>query len=113
MVTFSERLRLVSSRKIGWVPEPVWSRDGRELFYQSGRRLMAVDVQLEPELVLGTPRALFEGDYDATRGGLPQYDVAPDGQSFAMIRVHEDGPPHLRVIVNWFEELKRLVPTEP
>ena len=40
-------------------------------------------------------------------------DVAPDGQSFAMVRVHEDGPQQLRVIVNWFAELTRLVPTEP
>jgi hypothetical protein len=47
----------------------------------------------------------------ARRRFLPQYDVHPDGEQFVMInRVGE--PASLVVVLNWFEELKRLVPTE-
>ena len=60
----------------------------------------------------GRPRELFEWRYTAD---APSYDVAPDGERFVMIRPIEDSsttaPPEIRVVVNWFEELERLVPT--
>jgi serine/threonine-protein kinase len=53
---------------------PIWARSGEELFYRNGGKLMAVSVSTEPEMDLGQPRLLFEGDY------LPDYDVAPDSR---------------------------------
>jgi len=93
--------------------EPVWSRDGRELFYRSGDRMMVVDVAAGPELSIGLPRVLFEGHYLMGFGGGNMYDVTPDGQRFLMVRQPPDAAPtEIRVVLNWAEELKRLVPTE-
>ncbi len=40
------------------------------------------------------------------------YDVAPDGQRFVMIKESEEQQVgQINVVLNWFEELKRLVPT--
>ena len=44
--------------------EPVWSRNGRELFYRSGDAMMAVDIVTSPMFAAGKPRRLFE---EATR----------------------------------------------
>ena len=94
--------------------EPMWSRDGRELFYRNGDKMMAVAISTEPELAPGRPTLLFEGRYQSgVSAGNPatNYDVAPDGR-FVMIRADESsGPTQINVVLNWFEELKRLVPT--
>ena len=92
--------------------EPVWSPDGRELFYRSGDKMMAVSVQTEPTFSVGKPRVLFEGSYVTTQfaPGKQYYDISPDGQLFLMIRAA--GQAQINVVLNWFEELKRLVPTE-
>ena len=94
--------------------EPMWSRDGRELFYRTGNKMMAIAIATEPELAPGRPTLLFEGRYlSGVSTGNPAtgYDVAPDGR-FVMIRADEaSGPTQIHVVLNWFEELKRLVPT--
>jgi len=90
--------------------DPLWSRNGRELFYRDGDKLMAVDVETKPTFRAGRPRALFEGRYvEAEFNG---YDVAPDGTRFLMIKPdpEESGPAHVNVVLNWFEEVKRRVP---
>ena len=95
--------------------EPMWSRDGRELFYRIGGKMMAVAIATEPELAPGSPTLLFEGgDLSVVAGGNPAtgYDVAPDGR-FVMIRAEESagGTQQINVVLNWFGELERLVPT--
>jgi Tol biopolymer transport system component len=92
--------------------DPVWSRDGKELFYQNGGKLMSAEViTWEPALRLKPPRQLFEGGFIPFFTGQPRtYDVAPDGR-FVMIEPNEDARPASLVLVkNWAEELKRLVP---
>ena len=94
--------------------EPVWNRNGRELFYRSGDKMMAVDVTTQPSFVAGKSRMLFQGPYLPTPGTLPNYDVSPDGQRFLMLKPSEQSgaaPTQINVVLNWFEELKRLVPT--
>jgi eukaryotic-like serine/threonine-protein kinase len=84
---------------------PRWSRNGRELFYRNGDKMMAVDVQTTPSFhVTGTPKMLFEKS-----GG---YDVSADGKRFLMVR---QGAPagqsnQINVVLNWFEELRRRAP---
>ena len=95
--------------------EPVWSRDGHELFYRRGRQLFAVTIDTAPpQVVLGELRVVFDGPYElsAAEVGRPNYDVFPDG-SFVMVR-SEDKPPdrHVHVVLDWTEELKRLVPVK-
>ncbi|MDA2935483.1 hypothetical protein MYX82_14270, partial [Acidobacteria bacterium AH-259-D05] len=91
--------------------EPVWSPDGTELFYRSGNQLIAVPIQTEPTFSAGRPTPLFEKAY--VSGGIaavPYYDISPDGQRFLMVK-QEQGETQIHVVLNWFEELKRLVPT--
>jgi serine/threonine-protein kinase len=93
--------------------EPVWNRNGRELFYRNGDKMMAVDIATQPSFTVGKPRVLFEGRYVPPPGTSPNYDVSPDGQHFLMIKPSEAGeaaPAQINVVLNWFEELKRLVP---
>ena len=92
--------------------EPMWARESGELFYRSEDKMMVVTIETNPSLQVGAPRLLFEGS--CARPGLSffpaNYDVTPDGQRFVMVpekRILNQ----LQVIVNWFEELKRLVPT--
>jgi len=89
-----------------------WAANG-ELFYrnESGDQMMAVNITTEPTFGAGTPRLLFEGVYTRSQGGSAFYDVTPDGQRFVMVQVQETGSTQIHVVLNWFEELKRLVPT--
>ncbi len=92
--------------------EPVWSVDGRELFYRSGDQMMAVSVETEPTFSVGTPQILFEGPYERGVYSNPSYDVSPDGERFVMIRSNRDPTrTQLTVVLDWFDELQRLVPT--
>ena len=95
---------------------PVWSRDGRELFFSSldGRQMLAVAMPGTP-LAAGRPQVLLEFALLPQAAGNRPYDVAPDGR-FVMIPGDQpksgDGASHNLVVVqNWFQELKRLVPT--
>jgi eukaryotic-like serine/threonine-protein kinase len=95
--------------------EPVWNRNGRELFYRSGEKMMALDIATQPSFAAGKPRVLFEGRYNPAPGTGANYDVSPDGQRFLMIKPRESAeaaPTQINVVLNWFEELKRRVPTE-
>lgn len=86
---------------------PRWNRNGKELFFRTGDKMMAVDVETGAAFRAATPKILFE---KATTG----YDVAPDGRRFLMLKaapVTQGGTPsELHVVVNWFEELRRRVP---
>ena len=91
---------------------PRWNRDGRELFYASGAQLMAVDIETAPVFRRLTPKVLFEApaliDLNADI-----YDVAPDGTRFLMTALTDAGAGEeldLRIVVNWFEELRKLAP---
>ena len=92
---------------------PVWARSGRELFYRSSdemMEMMAVAIETEPAFSAGNPTGLFEDPY--FRNVRRVYDISLDGRRFLMIKEgsSNDAPRELRVVLNWFEELKRLVP---
>jgi serine/threonine-protein kinase len=93
--------------------EPAWNPNGRELFYRSGNKMMAVDIATQPGFAAGTPRMLFEGQYQPSPVVVANYDVSPDGQRFLMLKPSEQAqaaPTQINVVLNWFEELKRRVP---
>ena len=97
---------------------PLWSRNGRELFFTSldGRQMFAVPVQTGATLVAGRPHMLFEFAMPAILNGSRPYDIAPDGR-FLLIRSGQaeagsGTASNLIVVQHWFEELKRLVPTK-
>jgi hypothetical protein len=101
--------------------KPLWSRNGRELFYiepgqsQQPGRLMVVPVQTGPTFGHENPRALLAWPYEWGNPGR-SYDVSPDGRRFLVVKTLEfDDAQNAPVstisfVLNWFEELKRLVP---
>ncbi len=101
---------------------PLWSSDGRELFYRTSARVesleqralgqlsrvMAVSIETKPSLKAGKPRMLFEGPYFDSGHDIA---VTPDGKGFILIREidSQNGPREMGAIVNWPEELKQRV----
>jgi hypothetical protein len=100
--------------------QPLWARNGQELFYESMGTLMRVPVKTGATFERGTPEKVFDAPYLVRQPGAPpgrMYDVSADGQRFLMIKETngaDQRPPSARIILvqNWFEELKRLVPTK-
>jgi serine/threonine-protein kinase len=94
--------------------EPAWNPNGRELFYRTGDSMMAVPVTTQPSFSAGRPAELFKGTYLASTFPLTgtTYDVTRDGQRFVMIKDQGASATQIKVVVNWFEELKRLVPID-
>jgi Tol biopolymer transport system component len=93
---------------------PLWSPDGREIYYRSATDMMAVKVRTSPTLEVGRPEVLFSlSDYvlPGTRG--IKYEVAPDGR-FLLLKDSGSGHSQDRVVLvqNWTEDVKRLVPTD-
>jgi serine/threonine-protein kinase len=68
--------------------QPVWAKDGRELYYRHDNQLLAVTIETDPAIVVGQPSVLFEGNYHwgAAAGAgtdlTSNYDVSPDGERF-------------------------------
>jgi Tol biopolymer transport system component len=91
--------------------DPTWAPDGRELFYRNGRKVMSVRVARGATTKVSSPHLLFEGDFVY---GEPVIDFAvhPDGQRFLMIQPSRKDPPvsHINLVLNWFEELKQILP---
>ena len=94
---------------------PLWARNGRELFYLGPTgKLMAVPIQPGPGFTRGNAAVVLERAYFTAPVLGRSYDVSSDGTRFLMIK---DTPAstgtasHLVVVQNFFEELKRLVPT--
>jgi serine/threonine-protein kinase len=92
---------------------PKWSPDGTLLYYLSRNIMMAVPIKTSPNFDSGTPKALFDLNEYRNSGGKgiwsPGYDVAPDGR-FLVARLVSEEKPEIVVVVNWFDELARLVP---
>jgi hypothetical protein len=95
--------------------EPMWNRNGRELFYRSGNRMMSVAITAQPAFSASRPAVLFEGQYEPTLVTNANYDVSPDGQRFLMLKAsaaQEASPTQINVVLNWFEDLRRRVPID-
>ena len=90
---------------------PVWSRDGREMYYARGNQIMVVQITQEPDLNVGMPEPLFEGPYEMGGNFGQGYDVSLDGRRFLMVKKNDEPGVQLILVQNWFEELKRLAPT--
>jgi len=96
---------------------PVWARNGRELFYLvpvgTGRlRMMEVDVVPGDTFKAGTPRVLFEGNWQLSQP-MRSYDITPDGKYFIMARTEplpDQRVTRLNVVLNWFDEVRKRAP---
>jgi dipeptidyl aminopeptidase/acylaminoacyl peptidase len=91
--------------------QPRWRRDGHELFYVADdQTLMAVPVKTDVTFEMDTPRPLFQLDPISVRTVFA-YQPASDGRRFLVTTPVGGTTPPITVVLNWQEELKRLVPT--
>jgi dipeptidyl aminopeptidase/acylaminoacyl peptidase len=91
--------------------EPVWSRDGSEIYFRApGNQMMVLPFRGGVPTSRALP--LIRGVY-LSAGAIAQYDVARDGR-FLMIKPMEQaaGPSELVLVQNWFEELQRKIPAQ-
>jgi Tol biopolymer transport system component len=95
--------------------EPLWRSDGRELFYLAGDDVVVAAVRQTPAMTIQAPRPLFSASSRAKEEtNASTYDVSPDGQWFVFVRpVTQQSPPRRSdVVLNWLDEVRRLVPKE-
>ena len=94
---------------------PVWSRDGKQLFFKTNlTQLKFVEIATDPNPRWGAPRT-FPAATRANSATTPtdSYDVMPDGRVLVIARAADSEAsrrPQINVVLNWFEELKELVP---
>ena len=94
---------------------PLWSRDGRELFYRAENKLMVTRVETGTTFDYTTPDTLFDLSSYEFPGSNRNYDISPEGERFLFLKTAgngntSDSRPSFVVTLNWFEELKERVP---
>jgi serine/threonine-protein kinase len=92
--------------------EPLWAPQRNELYFRTWDRVMVVSFSTEPDFEPSKPSVLFEGRYavDPFNADAHNWAISPDGERFLMIS--EQSPHQINVVLNWFQELKRLVPKD-
>ena len=100
-----------------------WSRDGSSLFYIRVGATFAVmrsrvgeDAAGAP--VIGTAELQLAYRFYSSPGTFRTWDLSPDEDRFLMIGFNKgvtpgsaESRPRIIIVQHWFEELKRLVPT--
>jgi Tol biopolymer transport system component len=102
----------------GYAESPLWSPDGRELFYIGNEGAIEVPLDTKSTFNAGKPRLLFQGLYVSGYGESPPWDISPNGKRFLMIKLPqatgeastERIPRKINIVLNWLEELKERVP---
>jgi WD40 repeat protein len=97
---------------------PVWGTSSAELFYiPSQNRLSMVPVRTQSKLTFGKAVTLPKpATHDRLNDEVRDYDVMPDGRFLSSVPAADenvsgpDAAPQIRVVLNWFEELKQRVP---
>jgi len=87
--------------------EPVWSRDGSELFYWHESELLTARVATSPEFRVLDRTVLFAAASYARWPFHSNYDVDPAGRRFVMVRRSDETSHRIVVVLNWFEALRR------
>jgi serine/threonine-protein kinase len=97
---------------------PAWSPTGGEIYYVPSvnvEDLMGVSVRTQPSVAFGMPMPVVGVPEPGITSGQPRgYDVLPDGRFLSMMPAetgNAGASSEMRIILNWFDELKRLVPT--
>ena len=80
--------------------EPRWVRNGVEITYRNGSKMMSVPVQEQPSFQTGKPVELFDRKFDGGLG-VAGYDVTADGQGFIMTRTEHTAPTEIQVLMGW------------
>ena len=99
---------------VGAGTAPLWSPDGRTLYYTDAKQnMVAVPFFAGASPKVGTPRVLFHaGAYELSTTWFPTYHLSKDGRAFLMAKKVDTGPAaapsSIHVIRNWFADVQRL-----
>jgi serine/threonine-protein kinase len=87
--------------------EPLWSPDGKRILYRvgAGTGIIAATIATTPSLAVTTRTPLVDGPYESDIYH-PNFDVAPDGQTFVMVRPLAETR-QVVLVVNWLQELRQ------
>lgn len=90
---------------------PIWARSGGEVYYRQGDQIIASRIAVEPNLMVGRPRSMYQCPGLLATPLSRNYAITPEGQ-FIFLRTQEDHTrvSNLQVILNWFSDLRRRVP---
>ena len=86
--------------------EPVWRKDGTELYFRSGTQMLVASVRTQPSIAVQAAQPLFSGRFETGAAWRPAYDVSRDGTQFLMVRAAERQEPgrELRIFLGWKPE---------
>ena len=84
--------------------EPLWSRDGRRLFYRGSQKIVAAELITAPALAVKSRIPLFDDVFLPATERHANYDISPDGTRFLLLK--SVGEERLIVARNWDEELR-------
>jgi Tol biopolymer transport system component len=94
---------------------PIWSPDGKQLYYYLGTKLFAVDIRTQPTFSFGKPSPLPISGAAQPPGTPRNYDITPDGKRFLVV-LPANGSSRsnlqINVVLNWFRELQERVPVK-
>jgi hypothetical protein len=88
---------------------PLWSRDGRELYYRKENEIWAAPITIRGDITAGPPKRLFRGDFLGRQPWESSLDVSADGR-FLFVSTPPEVQPERRLayIPNWTRELKQI-----
>jgi Tol biopolymer transport system component len=87
---------------------PVWSPDGKRLYYlngTNGTRILAATLQFTPSFAVTRRDTVLDGGFDGRPDMHGVFDVAPDGQRFALLE-RLDAEPRIIVVHDWKYEMR-------
>ncbi len=89
--------------------DPRWGPRGDEILFRDGDSVIAAAINFASQPVISGRRTLFSGRFEEATGSFPNYDVAPDGSRFVMIRTADapQPPVEMHFVLGWFDELRR------
>jgi hypothetical protein len=95
--------------------QPLWSRGGKQLFYRRLNGVWVVDIQADRAFWASKPRLVFERPGYGMTASVRAWDISFDNRGFLMVKLEDRKPQPVKEMIlvqNWFEDLKRLSPTE-
>ncbi len=88
--------------------EPIWARNGSELFYRDAAgAIVTVTYAGNSTFTYGTPQVLLSASQYRSNAFHGAYDVSRDDQRFLMVKLETIGEGELIWVQNWFDELRR------
>jgi len=89
--------------------EPLWSPDGKELYYRQKGRMMAVQIETESDFKVVSIEPLFDDVYYSCIM-FKTCDIGPDGRFLMLADPHASEQSQIRVVLHWQDLLQRRSP---